>query len=459
MSAVFSEHNRIGLFRRLWIALAEGERELGLNITDEQIKALKKFKDEINFERAEALEKETRHDVMAHVRAYGEQAPLAKPIIHLGATSCYVTDNADLIIYRDALLIIRKKLLNVINNLKNFALQYKDLPCLGFTHLQPAQLTTVGKRAALWLYDLVLDAAELTRLIEDSKLRGVKGTTGTQASFLSLFDGDGERVKQLEKIVAKKMGIKSVFAVSGQTYTRKYDYNILAVLSGVAQSASKFANDLRLLQHMKEIEEPFGENQIGSSAMAYKRNPMRSERITSLARFLISLPVNAAFTAATQWLERTLDDSANRRIVMAQAFLAADGILEIYLNVTENIRVYGNVIKKHIDAELPFMATEEILMECVKAGGDRQELHERIRTLSMESALEVKRNGKDNDLVSRVKADPMFAAVHARLDGILDAARFTGRAADQVVELIETEADPLLKKYAKLLGLTGNVKV
>ncbi|MDR1940007.1 MAG: adenylosuccinate lyase [Clostridiales bacterium] len=458
MAAAFSEKKRIGLFRRLWTALAESQRELGLNIGAEQIDELKKRVDDIDFARAAEWEKKTRHDVMAHVHAYGEQAPSARPIIHLGATSCFVTDNADILIYRDALNIIRKKVLNVINNLKKFALKYKGLPTLGFTHLQPAQLTTVGKRASLWLYDLYLDYNDIEALIGGFMLRGVKGTTGTQASFVALFDGDGEKVRELERRVVQKMGLDKVFSVTGQTYSRKFDYKILAALSQIAQSASKFSGDMRLLQHMKEIEEPFEKSQIGSSAMAYKRNPMRSERITSLSRFVISLPQNAAFTAATQWLERTLDDSANRRIVMGQAFLAVDGILEIFLNITENLCVYEKIIKKHIDAELPFMATEEILMECVKAGGDRQELHEKIRVLSMESAKNVKQEGGENDLVDRIKKEKAFAPIHARLGEILDAKRFIGRAEKQVEELIDGEIEPLLSAHSDELDLRGNVK-
>lgn len=459
MSSLFSERNRIGLFRRLWIALAESQRELGLNITEEQIGEMKKYAGDIDFERAAKLEKKVRHDVMAHVHAFGEQAKSAMPIIHLGATSCFVTDNADLIIYRDALKLTARKILNVINNLRNFAVKYKDMPTLGFTHLQPAQLTTVGKRACLWLYELLLDYYGTERAIEGMMLRGVKGTTGTQASFLSLFCGDDEKVKKLEKLVLSKMGFDKAYSVSGQTYTRKTDYGILALLSGIAQSASKFACDLRLLQHMKELEEPFESSQIGSSAMAYKRNPMRCERITSLARFVMSLPQNGAFTAATQWLERTLDDSANRRIVMAQAFLAVDGILEIYMNVTENICVYEKIIKKHIDFELPFMATEEILMECVKAGGDRQELHEKIRVLAMKSAKKIKEEGGENDLIERIKNEEAFSSVHGALDDILSAERFTGRAAKQTEEFIRDEVDPLLKKRKADLNLKGDVKV
>jgi adenylosuccinate lyase len=459
MAEIFSEKRRIGLFRRLWIALAEGEAELGLDITDEQIAEMRRFQDDIDFGRAKELEREVRHDVMAHVKTFGEQAKTAARIIHLGATSCFVTDNADIIVYFDALKALAKKLLNVINNLKNFALKYKDLPTLGFTHLQPAQLTTVGKRACLWLYDLVLDYREVEHRLSNFMLRGVKGTTGTQASFLTLFDGDDRKVVELEKVVVKKMGLDRVFSVTGQTYTRKFDYGILSLLSEIAQSASKFSHDMRLLQHMKELEEPFEKSQIGSSAMAYKRNPMRSERITSLARFAMSLPQNGAFTAGTQWLERTLDDSANRRIVMGQSFLAVDAVLEIYMNVTENICVYEKIIKKHIDAELPFMATEEILMECVKAGGDRQELHEKIRVLSMESAKKVKVEGGENDLVSRIKADGAFSKIHGKLDEILDAKRFTGRAERQVEEFIADEVEPLLDAHKDELNLKGNISV
>ncbi|MDR1906219.1 MAG: adenylosuccinate lyase, partial [Clostridiales bacterium] len=376
-----------------------------------------------------------------------------------GATSCYVTDNADIIIYRDALKIIGKKVLNIIRNLKEFALKYKALPTLGFTHLQPAQLTTVGKRAALWAYDLLLDYEDIEHAVSGFRLRGVKGTTGTQASFLSLFDGDDDKVAELERLVVGKMGFSAAFSVTGQTYSRKFDYKILALLSQVAQSASKFSNDMRLMQHMKEIEEPFEASQIGSSAMAYKRNPMRCERITSLSRFVMSLPQNGAFTAGTQWLERTLDDSANRRIVMGQAFLALDGILEIYLNVTENICVYENIIKRHINAELPFMATEEILMACVKAGGNRQELHEKIRVLSMESAKNVKEKGGDNDLVERIKGEKLFAPVHGKLDEILNAKNFTGRAEKQVEEFFAGDVALLLDRHKDELNLKGNVKV
>ena len=459
MSENFSDKKRFTLWRKLWIALAESEMELGLNITQQQIDEMKKFATDINFDVAEKYEKEIRHDVMAHIHAFGDQAVSAMPIIHLGATSCYVDCNAELIILDDALYTIKAKLVNVINNLKNFALKYKDLPTLGFTHLQPAQLTTVGKRATLWLQDLVIDYNNLVHLQSTFKLRGVKGTTGTQASFMELFNGDEEKVKELEKSVVKKLGFDKVFGVTGQTYPRKFDYNVLSMLSQIAQSSYKFSNDLRILQNMKEIEEPFEKSQVGSSAMAYKRNPMRSERMGSLARFVISLPVNSAITAGTQWFERTLDDSANRRIVNAQAFLALDGILNLYMNITENLVVYEKVIAKHIDAELPFMATENIMMECVKAGGNRQELHERIRVLSQQASKTVKELGKDNNLIDLIRADKLFAPVHNKLDDILSAEKFIGRAPSQVVEFIQNEVEPILKENGGLLGHKSNLKV
>lgn len=455
----FSEYTRMVLWRKLWLALAEGEKELGCNITDEQIKELSEHVTDINFDVARAREKEVRHDVMAYVYAYGKQCPKAEPIIHLGATSCYVTDNSDAIIYYNGLKLVEKKLLNVMNKLAKFAKKYADLPTLGFTHLQPAQLVTVGKRATLWLQDLQLDLENLQYILENTRLRGVKGTTGTQASFLQLFDGDHEKVKQLDKLVVKKMGFDKIFAVSGQTYTRKYDYNILSILSQIAQSAYKFGNDIRILQNMKEIEEPFEKHQIGSSAMAYKRNPMRTERICSLARYTMSLPINAANTASTQWFERTLDDSANRRLVMAQAFLSIDAILEIFMNVTDGLVVYDKVILKHIMAELPFMSTEVILMECVKAGGDRQELHGLIRDHSMESARMVKEFGLENDLIQRIKADKNFAAVHGMIDSLLNPINFIGRAKEQTLEYVEEEIQPILDKNADLLNLTGQVNV
>lgn len=459
MAENFSDEKRFILWRKLWIALAESEMELGLNITKEQIDEMKKYAEDINFDVAEKYEKQVRHDVMAHVHAFGDQAKSAMPIIHLGATSCFVDCNSELIVINDALEIIKSKLVNVIDKLRAFALKYKDLPTLGFTHLQPAQLTTVGKRATLWLQDLTLDYHNLVNLQNSFRLRGVKGTTGTQASFMELFEGDEEKVKELERRVVKKLGYEKVYGVTGQTYPRKFDYNVLCVLSQIAQSAYKFSNDIRILQNMKEIEEPFEKSQIGSSAMAYKRNPMRSERMGSLARFVISLPMNSAITAGTQWFERTLDDSANRRIVNAQAFLALDGILNIYMNVSENLVVYDKVIEKHIAAELPFMATENIMMECVKAGGNRQELHEKIRVLSMQAGKNVKEEGKENNLIDHIKADKTFAPVHNKLGEILDAHKFIGRAPSQTVEFIENEVDPILKENAAVLGQKGDVKI
>lgn len=459
MQHAFSDEKRMKLWRKLWTALAEAEMELGLNVTQEQVDELKEYQNDVDFDLAGKFEKELRHDVMAHVHAYGTQAKKAMPIIHLGATSCFVDCNSEAIMLSDALDIILKKLVNVMDKLKAFALKYKDLPTLGFTHLQPAQLTTVGKRACLWLQDLEMDYENLISLKSHIKLRGVKGTTGTQASFLELFDGDEEKVKELEKRVVNKLGYQKVYGVTGQTYPRKLDYNVLSVLSQIAQSAYKFSNDIRILQNMKEIEEPFEKKQIGSSAMAYKRNPMRSERIGALARYAISLPMNSAITASTQWFERTLDDSANRRIVNAQAFLTVDAILNIYMNVADNLVVYDKVIDKHIRAELPFMATENIIMACVKAGGNRQELHERIRVLSMEAGKNVKVEGKENNLIELIKRDETFKAVWANLDDILDAKKFIGRAPSQTVEFIQTEIDPILEKYQALLGEKGDVRV
>ena len=459
MQRAFSDEKRFKLWRKLWIALAESEMELGLNITQEQVDELKEYAEEIDYELAAKFEREVRHDVMAHVKAYGAYAKKAMPIIHLGATSCFVNCNAEAIMLDDALDIILKKLVNVMDKLKNFALTYKEVPTLGFTHLQPAQLTTVGKRATLWLQDLEMDYENLMHAKDCIKLRGVKGTTGTQASFMELFNGDEEKVKELQDRVVKKMGYDKVYGVTGQTYPRKLDYNILCVLSQIAQSAYKFSNDIRILQNMKEIEEPFEKNQIGSSAMAYKRNPMRSERIGALARYVISLPTNSALTAATQWFERTLDDSANRRIVNAQAFLSVDAILNIYMNVAENLVVYEKVIEKHIRAELPFMATENIMMECVKAGGNRQELHEEIRMLSMEAGKNVKVEGKENNLIELIKQDEMFAPVWDHIDEILDAKKFIGRAPSQVTEFIENEIQPILDKHKELLGEKGDVRV
>ena len=459
MQENFGDEKRFRLWRKLWIALAESEMELGLPITKEQIADLKAHAEDIDYEKAEEYERQVRHDVMAHVKTYGEAATSAKGIIHLGATSCFVDCNSELIIMKDGLDIILKKLVNVMEKLKNFALKYKDQPTLGFTHLQPAQLTTVGKRATLWLQDLMLDYESLQNLYSCFRLRGVKGTTGTQASFLELFDADEAKVKELEKRVVKKLGYERVFGVTGQTYPRKFDYNVLCVLSQIAQSAYKFSNDIRILQNMKEVEEPFEKSQIGSSAMAYKRNPMRSERMGSLCRYMLSLPVNSAITASTQWFERTLDDSANRRIVNAQAFLTVDAILNIYMNVAENLVVYDKVIEKHLAQELPFMATENILMECVKAGGDRQELHEKIRVLSMEAGKNVKQEGKENNLIELIRADHAFAPVHAKLDDILDAKKFVGRAPKQTIEFIDSEIQPILTRHKDLLGAKGDVRV
>ena len=459
MQHAFSDDKRFKLWRKLWIALAESEMELGLNVTQEQVDELKAHAEDIDYELAAQFEREVRHDVMAHVKTYGEAAKSAKPIIHLGATSCFVNCNAEAIMLDEALDILLKKLVNVMDKLKKFALQYKDVPTLGFTHLQPAQLTTVGKRATLWLQDLEMDYANLMHAKETIKLRGVKGTTGTQASFLELFNGDHAKVKELEKRVVAKLGYDKVYGVTGQTYPRKLDYNVLCVLSQIAQSAYKFSNDIRILQSMKEIEEPFEKKQIGSSAMAYKRNPMRSERIGALARYVISLPMNSALTASTQWFERTLDDSANRRIVNAQAFLSVDAILNVYMNVAENLVVYEKVIEKHVKAELPFMATENIIMECVKAGGDRQDLHERIRVLSMEAGKNVKVEGGENNLIELIKQDEMFKPVWDHIDEVLDAKNYIGRAPLQTVEFIEAEIDPILQQHAGLLGDKGDVRI
>ena len=459
MQEKFGDEKRFRLWRKLWIALAESEMELGLPVSQAQIDEMKAHAEDIDYERAEKYEREVRHDVMAHVKTFGDAAPSAAPIIHLGATSCFVDCNSELIIMKDGLDIILKKLVNVMDKLKTFALKYKDMPTLGFTHLQPAQLTTVGKRATLWLQDLMLDYEDLVNLMDHFRLRGVKGTTGTQASFLDLFDGDEEKVRELERRVVAKMGYEKVYGVTGQTYPRKFDYNVLCVLSQIAQSAYKFSNDIRILQNMKEVEEPFEKSQIGSSAMAYKRNPMRCERMGSLARYMLSLPMNSAVTASTQWFERTLDDSANRRIVNAQAFLTVDAILNIYMNVADNLVVYDKVIAKHIAAELPFMATENIMMECVKAGGNRQELHEKIRVLSMEAGKNVKLEGKENNLIDLIRKDDDFKAVHDRLDDILDAKKFVGRAPQQTAEFIAREIGPMLARHKDLLGQSGEVRV
>lgn len=455
----FSPNNKFRNWRKLWIALAEIEKDLGLEITDEQISQLKENAENIDYDKAEKYEKKFRHDVMAHVHTYGDAAPLAKGIIHLGATSAFVGDNTDLIQIRDGLLLIRKQLVNVIKNLSDFALKYKDLPTLGFTHYQPAQLTTVGKRATLWLQSLILDFEELEFFLETLRFRGVKGTTGTAASFLELFNGDYSKVKHLDKELSKRFGFDKVFGVSGQTYDRKIDAKVVSLLSNIAQSAHKFTNDLRLLQNLKEIEEPFEKNQIGSSAMAYKRNPMRSERIGALAKFVISLSTSSAMVASTQWFERTLDDSANKRLTIPQAFLAVDAILLIWNNIMNGIVVYENRIQKHIMEELPFMATEYIIMEEVKAGGDRQEIHETIRVHSMEASKKVKIEGKENDLIERIMNDSSLKMDKSKIAEVLDPKNFIGFAPIQTEEFIENEVQPILGKYSHLIGLEAELKV
>ncbi len=455
----FSPNNKFRNWRKLWIALAEIEKDLGLEITDEQISQLKENAENIDYDKAEKYEKKFRHDVMAHVHTYGDAAPLAKGIIHLGATSAFVGDNTDLIQIRDGLLLIRKHLVNVIKKLSDFALKYKDLPTLGFTHYQPAQLTTVGKRATLWLQSLILDFEELEFFLETLRFRGVKGTTGTAASFLELFNGDYSKVKHLDKELSKRFGFDKVFGVSGQTYDRKIDAKVVSLLSNIAQSAHKFTNDLRLLQNLKEIEEPFEKNQIGSSAMAYKRNPMRSERIGALAKFVISLSTSSAMVASTQWFERTLDDSANKRLTIPQAFLAVDAILLIWNNIMNGIVVYENRIQKHIMEELPFMATEYIIMEEVKAGGDRQEIHETIRVHSMEASKKVKIEGKENDLIERIMNDSSLKMDKSKIAEVLDPKNFIGFAPIQTEEFIENEVQPILGKYSHLIGLEAELKV
>ena len=455
MSYLFSQEFKFQTWRKLWIALAETEKELGLSITEEQIEQMKAHQYDINYEVAEAREKEVRHDVMSHVYAFGKQAPKAEPIIHLGATSCYVGDNTDIIIMTEAMKLIRKKLLNVIAELSKFALQYKDMPTLGFTHFQPAQTTTVGKRATLWLQDLMMDLEDIEFQIKKAKLLGSKGTTGTQASFLELFDGDKEKVKELDDKIAQKMGYSNYFKVSGQTYPRKLDSQILNVLSGIAQSAFKFSNDIRLLQHLKEIEEPFEKSQIGSSAMAYKRNPMRSERISSLARYVIADAINPAITASIQWFERTLDDSANKRISVPEAFLCVDAILTLYRNVVDGLVVYPKVIEKHLNDELPFMATENIMMDAVKKGGNRQELHERIRVHSMEAGKVVKMEGKPNDLLQRIANDTMFGLTMEELESIMIPQNFVGIAPEQTEDYIKNFVQPELEKNKEFLEEKG----
>jgi len=455
----FSHNNKFRTWRKLWIALAEIEKDLGLEITDEQIAELKANAENIDYEKAAEYEKKFRHDVMAHVHTYGDVAPSAKGIIHLGATSAFVGDNTDLIQIRDGLLILKKKLVNVMKNLSDFAIQYKDLPTLGFTHFQPAQLTTVGKRATLWLQSLVLDIEELDFFLETLRFRGVKGTTGTAASFLELFNGDYSKVKHLDKELSKRFGFEKVFGVSGQTYDRKIDAKVVALLGNIAQSAHKFTNDLRLLQNLKEIEEPFEKNQIGSSAMAYKRNPMRSERIGALAKYVMSLTTSSAMVASTQWFERTLDDSANKRLTIPQAFLAVDAILLIWNNIMNGIVVYPNRINKHIMEELPFMATEYIIMEEVKAGGDRQEIHEVIRVHSMEASKQVKEEGKENDLIERILNDHSLKLDKSKLKEVLDPKNFIGFAPIQTEEFIANEVQPIIDANKDLIGLEADLKV
>ena len=459
MKYIFSPDFKFRTWRRLWIALAESEKELGLNITDEQIAELKAHADDINYDVAAAREKEVRHDVMSHVYAYGVLCPKAKPIIHLGATSCYVGDNTDVITMREAMLLIRRKLVNLLSVLSKFALEYKDMPCLAYTHYQPAQPTTVGKRASLWLNEFLMDFQNLEFQLTQLKLLGSKGTTGTQASFMELFDGDTDKVKALDRMIAEKMGFDSCFAVSGQTYSRKLDYQMLTVLAGIGMSATKFSNDIRLLQHMKELEEPFEKHQIGSSAMAYKRNPMRSERIASLSRYIIADIQNTAMTSGAQWFERTLDDSANKRLSVPEAFLAADAVLELCINVADGLVVYPKMIEKHLRDELPFMATENIMMEAVKKGGDRQELHERIRIHSMAAGRVVKAEGGKNDLLERIAADENFGVTLDELNALMNPSDFVGRAPQQTQEFVEDEINPILEKYSDLLGVEVDIKV
>ncbi|MDE7367552.1 MAG: adenylosuccinate lyase [Lachnospiraceae bacterium] len=465
MQYIFSPDMKFKTWRKLWIALAETELELGLSengkpvVTQEQIDELKAHAEDINYDVAKEREKLVRHDVMSHVYAYGQQCPNAAGIIHLGATSCYVGDNTDVIIMTEAMKLVRKKLINVINELAKFAKEYKDLPTLAFTHFQPAQPTTVGKRATLWMEELLLDLNDLEYMIGQQKLLGSKGTTGTQASFLELFNGDHEKVRQIDGKIAEKMGFAECYPVSGQTYSRKVDSRVLNVLSGIAQSAHKFSNDIRLLQHLKEIEEPFEKNQIGSSAMAYKRNPMRSERIASLANYVIADSINPAITAATQWFERTLDDSANKRISVPEAFLAIDGILDLYLNVVDGLVVYDKVIYQRFMKEIPFMATENIMMDAVKRGGNRQDLHEKIREHSMAAGAVVKQEGKENDLVDRIAADPAFGMTKEEIVGLLEPKNFVGRAPQQTEEFLSEVVQPILDANQDILGLTAEINV
>ena len=459
MQYIFSPDMKFRTWRRLWIALAETEKELGLNITQEQIDELKAHAEDINYDVAKERERQVRHDVMSHVYAYGVQCPKAKGIIHLGATSCYVGDNTDIIVMTEALKLVRKKLINVINELAKFADKYKSQPTLAFTHFQPAQPTTVGKRATLWLMELKLDLDDLDYVLDGMMLLGSKGTTGTQASFLELFDGDQETIDKIDPMIAEKMGFKECYPVSGQTYSRKVDTRVANILAGIAASAHKMSNDIRLLQHLKEVEEPFEKSQIGSSAMAYKRNPMRSERIASLSRYVMVDALNPAITSATQWFERTLDDSANKRLSIPEGFLAIDGILDLCLNVVDGLVVYPKVIEKHMMAELPFMATENIMMDAVKAGGDRQELHERIRELSMEAGKTVKVEGKDNNLLELIAADPAFNLSLEDLQRSMDPKKYIGRAKEQTERFVNTVVQPILDSHKELLGVKAEINV
>ena len=459
MQYIFSQDMKFRTWRRLWIALAETEKELGLNITQEQIDELKAHADDINYDVAKAREKEVRHDVMSHVYAYGVQCPKAKGIIHLGATSCYVGDNTDIIVMTEALKLVQKKLVNVIAELSKFADKYKDQPTLAFTHFQPAQPTTVGKRATLWTQEFMMDLEDLEYVLGTIKLLGSKGTTGTQASFLELFEGDQETIDKIDPMIAAKMGFRECYPVSGQTYSRKVDTRVVNVLAGIAASAHKMSNDIRLLQHLKEVEEPFEKSQIGSSAMAYKRNPMRSERIASLSRYVMVDALNPAITSATQWFERTLDDSANKRLSVPEGFLAIDGILDLCLNVVDGLVVYPKVIEKHMMAELPFMATENIMMDAVKAGGDRQELHERIRELSMEAGRNVKVEGKDNNLLELIAADPAFNLTLEELQKTMDPKKYVGRAQEQTESFIAKVVNPVLDSHKEMLGMTAEINV
>ena len=459
MQYIFSLDMKFRTWRKLWIALAETERELGLNITQEQIDEMKAHADDINYDVAKERERQVRHDVMSHVYAFGVQCPKAKGIIHLGATSCYVGDNTDIIVMTEALKLVRKKLVNVIAELSKFAAQYKDQPTLAFTHFQPAQPTTVGKRATLWTQEFLMDLEDLEYVLSTMKLLGSKGTTGTQASFLELFDGDQETIDKIDPMIAEKMGFKSCYPVSGQTYSRKVDTRVLNILAGIAASAHKMSNDIRLLQHLKEVEEPFEKSQIGSSAMAYKRNPMRSERIASLSRYVMIDALNPAITSATQWFERTLDDSANKRLSVPEGFLAIDGILDLCLNVVDGLVVYPKVIEKRLMSELPFMATENIMMDAVKAGGDRQELHERIRELSMEAGKNVKVEGKDNNLLELIAADPAFNLTLEDLQKSMDPSRYTGRAKEQTEAFIANVVQPVLDAHKDLLGVKVEINV